>query len=115
MAATQERRRSERSALRSKLLLKRLDQKEEKEITIDILDVSKSGIGFVCNEPLLIGSVYETFLTIWTKEVIHAFVEITRIVKKGEGFEYGATFVGMSAMEQKRIEIYQTFEKHAPK
>lgn len=111
----EERRKSDRTKLRSKLLLKRLDQKEEKEVTIDIVDVSKSGVGFTANEPLLIGSVYETFLTIWTKEVLHAFVEIRRIEKKGDMFEYGAIFVGMPQMEQQRIEIYQAFEKHAPR
>lgn len=108
----EERRKHNRSKLNSKLLLKRLDQKEEKEVTIEIIDVSRSGVGFTCSEPLMIGAVYETFLTIWTKEVLHAFVEIVRIVKNGDNFEYGSIFVGMPQMEQQRIEIYQAFEEH---
>jgi len=105
-----ERRRNTRSKLESKLMLKRLD-KEEKEIIIDVADVSKTGVGFVCDEPLVIGAVYETYLTIWTKEVLHAFVEIVRIEKTGNTFNYGGIFVGMPDMDSARIEVYQMFEQ----
>lgn len=57
----------------SKLVIKRLDGQKGNEVTINIMDVSKNGIGFDCAEPLQIGEVYEAYLTIWTKEVIHAF------------------------------------------
>ena len=105
-----ERRRNTRSRLDSKLLLKRLDR-EEKEVTIDVVDVSKTGVGFTCTEPLIIGAVYETYLTIWTKEVLHAFVEIVRIEKIGDTFGYGGTFVGMPDLDSARIEVYQMFEQ----
>uniref|UniRef100_UPI0020C57856 hypothetical protein n=1 Tax=Salmonella enterica TaxID=28901 RepID=UPI0020C57856 len=61
-----------------------------------------------CYEKLFIGEVYESFLTIWTKEVLHAFLQIVRIEMKGDKFLYGATFVGMPEMEASRIEVYQT-------
>lgn len=105
-----ERRRSTRSRLDSRLLLKRLD-KEEKEVTIEVVDVSKTGVGFTCPEPLMIGAVYETYLTIWTKEVLHAFVEIVRIEKNSDIYSYGGTFVGMPELDSARIEVYQMFEQ----
>lgn len=65
----------------------------------------------MCDSPLEIGAVYESFLTIWTKEVLHAFLEIVRIEKMGESYLYGASFVGLPEMEAARIETYQTLEE----
>lgn len=108
----EERRKNKRSELKSKLVLKRLDQGSE-DVGIEILDVSKTGIGFNCDQKLTIGSVYESYLTIWTKEVIHAFLEIRRIEKIDDNnFNYGAIFIGMPEMDAARIEVYQTVEEH---
>ena len=75
----QDRRKNRRTDLDSKLVIKRLDGDSRNEVTINITDVSKQGVGFECREPLQIGEVYEAYLTIWTKEVIHAFLQIVRI------------------------------------
>lgn len=107
-----DRRKDKRSALESTLILKRLDSDSKSEVVIDIIDVSKGGIGFSCKEPLVIGAVYESYLTIWTKEILHAFLQIARIEMKGEAFIYGASFVGMPEIDQKRIEVYQTVNEN---
>ncbi len=90
-------------------MIKRLDSDEAgEEVTIDITDVSKGGVGFKCNKALEIGAVYESFLEIWTKEVLHTFLEIVRIEKKGDDYFYGSSFVGLPEMEAQRIATYQT-------
>lgn len=104
----EERRKHNRWELISTIVVKRLDDGENREATIDIIDVSKSGIGFNCNERLEIGAVYEGHLRIWTQEVLHAFLEIIRIEKKEEGYNYGAIFIGMPEIEAARIEVYDT-------
>lgn len=106
----EEKRRNKRTELLSKLVMKRLDGAGTEEVSIEVTDVSKTGVGFTADKPLMIGAVYETYLTIWTKEVIHAFVEIVRIEKKGPKFNYGAIFIGMPEMDAARIEVYQTVE-----
>ncbi len=105
-----EKRKAERTELESRLIIKQLNGESEgaKEVAIEVMDVSKNGVGFTCTEPLEIGAVYEAYLTIWTQETLHCFMEIVRIVKKEDTFDYGAIFVGMPDMELKRIEIYQT-------
>ena len=103
-----EKRKSKRTEMNSMLVMKRLDGANPSEVTIEIIDVSKDGIGFKCNEVLNIGEVYESYLTIWTKEVIHAFLRIVRIELKDEEYIYGATFIGMPEMDASRIEVYQT-------
>lgn len=108
----EERRKNRRLELSSKLLIKRLDQGgEAKEVDIAVMDVSKTGVGFLCGEQLEMGSVYEAFLTIWTKEVLHAFIQIIRMEKQEDGqIFYGAIFIGMSETEASRIETYSTID-----
>ena len=104
----EERRKNKRIKLTSTLLMKRLDRDTQDSVEIEIIDVSKSGVGFSCSKPLEIGAVYESHLRIWTQEVLHAFLEIVRIEKVADGFVYGAIFVGMPEMEASRIEVYDT-------
>ncbi len=106
----EERRRSERHPLSSTIVIKRLDNGKTEEVEINITDVSKTGVGFTCNEPLTIGAVYESYLQIWTKETLHAFLEIVRIVKEGGTFSYGCIFIGMPEMDSSRIAVYETVE-----
>ena len=106
----EERRKSPRLELESKLIIKRLDGQESEQLSIDIIDVSKTGVGFNCDTALTIGAVYAAFLTIWTKEVIHAFIEVVRIEKIGSKFVYGGIFVGMPEMDSQRIEVYRTVQ-----
>lgn len=113
-----ERRKSKRTELKSRIIVKRLDSGKTEEIGIDVLNVSKTGIGFICDGLLEIGAVYEAYLTIWTKEVLHAFIEIVRIEKESETFQYGGTFIGMPEMDLQRIDVYNVVsesEKYADK
>ena len=101
-----ERRKSKRTKLKSRIIVKRLDSGKTEEVGIDVLNVSKTGIGFTCVELLEIGAVYEAYLTIWTKEVLHAFIEVVRIEKEPELFQYGGTFIGMPEIDLQRIDVY---------
>lgn len=107
-----ERRKNKRTGMVSTLVIKRLDDNSNEEVAVSIVDVSKSGIGFECADQLQIGEVYEAFLTIWTKEVIHALLQIVRITKKPGGYIYGAVFMGMSETDAARIETYQIIQDY---
>lgn len=108
----EERRKNRRIQLTSKLLIKRMNpDSNTKEVNIEVTDASKTGVGFLCSEQLDIGAVYESYLTIWTKEVLHAFLEVIRVVDKGNGtYEYGAIFIGMSEQDASRIAAYDTID-----
>lgn len=108
MQSQNERRKDKRTDMESKLVIKRLDSSNGHEVTIKITDVSKNGVGFECGESLQIGEVYEAYLTIWTKETLHAFLQIVRIELKGGTYGYGAIFIGMPEMDSARIAVYQT-------
>lgn len=107
----EEKRKNKRLELTGELILKKLGGTgATNRVQISIKDVSKSGMGFNCSENLAIGSVYECNLTIWTKEVIHCFVEVVRSFEKAGELGYGGIFIGMPEMDSKRIEIYTTFK-----
>ena len=109
----EERRKAKRTELRSKIIVKRLNGDTQEEVDIDVVDISKTGVGFNCDTALTIGAIYQAYLTIWTKEVLHAVIEIVRIEKKSDTFAYGGIFVGMPEMDASRIEVYQTVEENS--
>lgn len=102
----EERRKTKRLNLEASLVMKRLDGIGEEDVHINVIDVSKRGIGFTCEKPLEIGAVYEGHLTIWTKEIISTFIEIVRIEKAEDIFIYGGIFIGMPELDSSRIAIY---------
>lgn len=105
----EEKRKSRRMDLKSRLVVKRIDNGKENsvDVFIDVMNVSRTGIGFESTEQLRIGEVYEAFLTIWTQEVIHAFIEVVRIEKVADGeYSYGGIFIGMPEIDSQRIGVY---------
>lgn len=109
-----EKRGSMRMNLSATLLMKNMNDgpAKEEEVIIEVLDVSKTGVGFVCDVPLSIGAVYETFLKIWTDDVIHAFLKVVRIEQtKEERYICGTIFIGLPEMNAKRIEVYDLLQR----
>lgn len=107
-----DRRNGRRDELKTQLVIKRLDGGLKHDVAIDVNDLSKSGVGFASTELMQIGNVYEGDLTIWSKETIHVFIEIVRIEKKTDIFDYGAHFIGMPEMDIARIATYQTVQDY---
>ena len=109
----EEKRNSMRMSLSAQLLIKNMgDNSLEEEVETEVLDVSKTGVGFICDRPLEIGAVYETNLKIWTDEVIHAFLKVVRIEQtKEEKYICGTIFIGLPEMNAKRIEVYDMLKR----
>lgn len=108
-----EKRKNKRIGLDGELVVKRLDDNGGSSSTkakVSVKDVSKTGMGFTCDYPLAMGSVYEMNLTLWTKETIHCFVQIIRMVEQEGNYMYGGIFIGMSEEDASRISIYITFD-----
>lgn len=104
----EEKRKSRRMELEATLKVKKLGGGESEEVSIETIDLSKTGIGFLCEKELETGGVYEANLVIWTKETIHCFIEIVRAVDKGDRFFYGGVFIGMPETDIQRISVYET-------
>ena len=105
----EEKRDSRRIDLSAKLLIKNMNDASAaaEETEVEVLDVSKTGVGFICDVPLAIGAVYETNLKIWTDEVIHAFLKVVRIEQtKEERYVCGTIFIGLPELDARRIGVY---------
>lgn len=107
----EERRKARRMKLESTITVKRIDSGMEKEVTIDIKDLSKSGIGFYCSEQLEVGAIYQSSVIIWTKEIIPALLKIVRKVEEEDKNFYGAEFMGLSEIDIFRISVYEELDK----
>ena len=107
-----ERRRKTRTDLQAFLNIKNVRGGGVKEVMISVTNVSTSGIGFICEEPLEKGNVYEGSLVIWTKEIIPIFIEIVRAMPLDGCYNYGAVFMGMPEIYSNKISFYQAIEEH---
>lgn len=102
----EERRKHRRMGLSASLLIRNLSGTEE-NVQIEVINVSKTGIGFICESELSTDTIYEAYLTIWMKESIHAFIQVVRTEKLDDGiYRCGAVFIGMSEMDSIRIEVF---------
>lgn len=107
-----EKRKHKRLDLDVSIQLERLDEDGNTTLKyshVEVTDISRSGIGFLANQPLEIGTYYDTKIQIWTKEVVDAVVEIVREVDTEHGYRYGGVFIGMSDTDSLKIDIYQIF------
>lgn len=108
----EEKRKHKRLDLDVSVQLERLDEDgitTLKYVHVDVTDISRSGLGFKSNQPLEIGSFYDTKIQIWTKEVVDAVVEVVREEDMEDGYKYGGVFIGMSDTDSLKIDIYQIF------
>ena len=105
----EEKRKAKRLVLNAHVIIKRLDDQRHDRIPVDVLDLSKTGIGFQCAQRLAQGSMYEAEIVLWTKETINCFINITRIDDRDDVIVYGASFIGMTENDACKIDIYDMF------
>ncbi|MBO6146458.1 MAG: PilZ domain-containing protein [Lachnospiraceae bacterium] len=108
--ASDERRKNLRHSLSIMVYMTKVEDDGEK-IPVEVLDVSRTGIGFYSPKELENGTVYQADITIWTGDRIHAFIEIVRVQQKEEGAIYGGIFVGMPESDWSRIRVYETYQE----
>lgn len=110
----EEKRRDKRLDLDVNVQLERLDEEGVttlKYVHVDVKNISRGGIGFSCSKELAIGTYYDTKIQIWTKEIVDAVIEIVRREQDGDGYQYGAVFIGMMETDGLKIDIYQMFNE----
>lgn len=108
----EDKRKHKRLELTGEIIVKQLGGSGDTSTAqIDVTDCSRDGIGFSTDAQLTIGDNYEANLTIWTKEVLHVFIQIVRAAKTDNGFHYGGIFIGMPEGDKMRIEVYETVKE----
>ncbi|MGF7142648.1 hypothetical protein HNQ56_001066 [Anaerotaenia torta] len=97
----EERRRAKRMPVKLSLEILNLYKQNHVEVSnlnapIEVINISKSGIGFRAQSVLPLGYYFNASIDLGTGEILHSVVEIVRSQEDGDAFLYGCAFVGMA-------------------
>ena len=98
-------RKSERDSIEESIVFDVVGQ--NRKINALLLDLSTTGMGFKSDSTLHYGDMLIGNLITWNRDKIQVVVKVIRDSKTNDGIVYGCTFVGMSASDKTKIEMYQ--------
>ena len=78
-------------------------------VNADILNISRGGVGFLSRKRLEVGSYYDTRISLFSREMIDAVLEIVHVEEQEKGYYYGGEFIGIADSDAVKIDIYQVF------
>lgn len=80
----------------------------DKEISVEVVNLSKDGLAFVSEEKFELNTYYDTVVLLWTKEKVQTVIEVVRQEKHSDGRTlYGCRFIGIMPADQLKIQIYE--------
>lgn len=83
-------------------------QIEGKEVDIEVLDISKTGIKFVCDRLLPIGYYFDAKIQLTEKDFFYAVIRIVRVKEEKENeYNHGAEFIGLAPFLANKIDDYE--------
>ena len=106
-----EKRKHKRLKMEHALELARLnaDGTADGVVNADILNISRGGVGFLSRKRLEVGSYYDTRISLFSREMIDAVLEIVHVEEQEKGYYYGGEVIGISDSDAVKIDIYQVF------
>lgn len=73
-----------------------------------VYDISKTGIGFICDVELPVGYYFNTKISLGNNDFFYAVILIVRAYKgEDEDFLHGAEFVGLAPFLANKINLYE--------
>lgn len=79
---------------------------------IEIVDISKSGLGFICNHELPINYYFDTKIQLSENNYFFAVLKILRVEKREDKFFVGCEFVGLADILGQRVDKYNEELSH---
>jgi hypothetical protein len=74
---------------------------------IEVVNISKTGIGFRTQSILPVGYYFNASISLSNEDTLHSVVEIIRSQEDGDAVLYGCTFVGMADVLSYIFEDYE--------
>lgn len=107
----EEKRKFKRLPLKLELTISDLFKQDYQEISdlntsIEVHDISKSGLGFTCNQELPIGFYFDAKIQLTDDKHFFAVLKIVRVDKLDSRFWVGCEFVGLADVLSSRIDEY---------
>lgn len=81
--------------------------KEQQEVAIEVVDISKGGIGFLAQESLPLNFYFNAKLDLGNGRQFYSVLRIIRKVELEEGYNYGCEFTGLADILSLYIEEYE--------
>lgn len=84
--------------------------KNAESYSVEVENISQSGIGFVTDCQINVGSFYKASLVFPTKDKMDVIIEVVRSQIRDNGEQmYGGTFVALNDTDKFKIEVYRIF------
>lgn len=83
-------------------------------VSVNVVDISKTGMAFRSSHKFLLNTYYNTRITLDNKETIQTVIEIIRAESREDSIYYGCRFIGITAEEQFKIDVYQIVTENNP-
>ncbi len=81
-------------------------------IQVEVQDVSRNGLSFVCNEKLDMYACFAVNMTLWNGEGLNTIVKVVRGNLVEKGYEYGCIFVGLTDVDEFRIQVHEILQAY---
>lgn len=109
-----EQRRAKRIDIDIQVLMEPLGAEGSKEpFYVEVINVSKSGIGFIAPFELEENTFYKARIIFQSKESVDTIVEtVRRMESDTKEIRYGGRFVGISESDQFKIEVFRMFTEN---
>ncbi|HOS68726.1 MAG TPA: PilZ domain-containing protein [Bacillota bacterium] len=106
-----ERRRHERFSITLELEISSLFKQDYELIhdvneSIEVRNISKSGIGFFCNHELPLNYYFDAKIQLAPDKYFYAVLKIVRMEKLDDGYFVGCEFVGLADILSMKIDLY---------
>jgi len=108
-----EQRKSKRTGMNVKIKLRTIQSEviivnSDEEIEVEVINISKDGMGFKTEELLAFQGLYDTDIILTNGERFTSIIKIVRMENTGNPETlYGCHFVGITGADQFKIDIFQ--------
>lgn len=107
----EERRKSKRLPLKLELKISSLFKQEYELIpdineSIEVKNISKTGIGFDCRHELPLDYYFDAKIQLTPDKYFYAVLKIVRIEKLEVGYSVGCEFIGLADILSMRVDLY---------
>ncbi len=111
-----ERRRSHRLTYNAVINIDQVYNQEQiikgtREFPVEILDISKGGIGFIAKEELPLNFYFNAKIDLGNGKQFYSVLKIMRVENVEEGYNYGCEFTGLADILSIYIDEFEQ-EKH---
>jgi hypothetical protein len=109
----QERRKYQRYPIKLELMISSLFKQDYEIIpdineNIEIKNISKNGIGFICNNDLPLNYYFDAKIQLSDDKFFPAVLKIIRVEKLEEGYFVGCEFVGLADILGMKVDSYSS-------